>query len=47
MCLENDCGYANVVCEWECYPNSGLPCIHGVLCLVVFQLEYHLDVGVA
>ena len=25
----------------------GLSCIHDVLCLVVFQIEYHLDVGVA
>ena len=47
MDWSNDCNHANGLCEWEHYPTSGLPPTRGVWCVVVFELEYHLDVGVA
>ena len=47
MDWSNDCNHANGLCEWEHYPTSGLPPTCGVWCIVVFELEYHLDVGVA
>ena len=47
MDWSNDCNHANGLCEWEHYPTSGLPPTRGVWCIVVFELEYHLDVGVA
>ena len=47
MDWSNDCNHANGLCEWEHYPTTGLPPTRGVWCVVVFELEYHLDVGVA